>query len=174
MTRRSLPTTHTEEARRLAALRRLNVLDTEGGPRFDAITQAASLAFGAPAAFISLVDADRLYFLSSAFLSNGGIDIRTERRDISFCERAIAGREPLVILNPSADPQFMDNPMVSGAPYIRFYAGAPLILPGGEAVGTLCVLDFEPRFRFTDTERDVLTFLAGVATERLAEQARRD
>jgi GAF domain-containing protein len=153
------------ERERLAVLHGLGVLDTDGGPRFQEVVDVAAHVFGAPMAFISLVDADRLWFFARY-----GLETRQERRDVSFCAHAILDTEPLVLLNAAIDRRVSSNPLVQGEPYVRFYAGAPLMVRG-HAVGTLCILDFEPRFRFSGRELGTLKFLAGVAAERLAEGA---
>ncbi|TRO96357.1 GAF domain-containing protein [Glycocaulis profundi] len=158
------PTPETERER-LAVLRGLGALDTEGGPRFQEIVDTAAHVFGAPMAFVSLVDADRLWFFA-----RHGVETREERRDVSFCAHAILHPEPLVLLNAGIDRRVSSNPLVQSEPYVRFYAGAPVMVQG-HAMGTLCILDFEPRFRFSERETETLKFLAGVAAERLAERS---
>jgi GAF domain-containing protein len=91
-------------------------------------------------ALVSLVDKDRQWFKS-----NFGLEARETPRDISFCGHAVTLSAPLVVPDALEDPRFADNPLVTGAPYVRFYAGAGLRLPYGEVVGTLCVMDSRPR-----------------------------
>lgn len=128
------------ELHRLAALRACAILDTAPHPAFDCLTRAAALALDMPIALVALVDADRQWF-KSAF----GINERETARSVSFCSHTIKGYEPLVIPDTVRDPRFVRNPLVTGAPHVRFYAGAPLIEANGYAIGTLCVLDTRPR-----------------------------
>ncbi len=129
-----------EEQRRLAALRSYQVLDSETEASFDRIAQTAARIFNVPIAFLSLVDENRQWF-KSCF----GYSTRETSRDVSFCSHALASDEVLVIPDATADPRFATNPLVTGDPYIRFYAGAPLVTPAGERLGTLCIIDREPR-----------------------------
>jgi len=129
-----------DEAKRLEALRRLKILDTSPEERFDRLTRLAQNLLGVPIALVSLVDAERQWFKSRQ-----GLDASETPRDISFCGHAILGRDPFVISDATKDPRFADNPLVASAPDIRFYAGVPLRLSSGEAMGTLCVIDRVPR-----------------------------
>ncbi|MCA9517437.1 MAG: GAF domain-containing protein, partial [Myxococcales bacterium] len=150
-----------ERARR-SALLALDVLDTAAEPVFDALARLAARLLAAPIALVSLVDADRQWFKA-----NVGLDGVTETpRDVAFCDHAIRGSEVLVVPDAAADPRFEANPLVTAAPGIRFYAGAPLELEGGHRVGTLCVIDRAPR-ALGDHERDVLVELAACVTEAL-------
>jgi PAS domain S-box-containing protein len=151
-----------DEQARLDALRALNVLDTPAEERFDRITRVAAHLFGAPMAMVSLVDADR-HFLKACV----GLDRATIPRDIGFCSHAILTDEPLVVEDTHADERFVDNPLVTGPPHLRFYVGEPLRAPGGARVGTLCVLDHEPR-RVTRAELDALRDLARWVESELA------
>nr|WP_232225679.1 response regulator [Leptospira broomii] len=125
---------------RLRELDRYKVLDTPPEKKYDGITKAASLICSAPIALISLIDANRQWFKSKT-----GLDVSETPRDISFCQFAIQGQEILIVEDTSKDERFQKNPLVSGSPFIKFYAGAPLLTPSGIAVGTLCVLDTVPR-----------------------------
>ncbi len=145
------------DARRIEALRGLGLLDTPPDPSFDAVTQAAQIAFDAPIAVISLVDETRQWFKSCI-----GLDVRETARDISFWNHTIGQSDVYVVPDAQADPLFADNPLVTGAPHIRFYAGAPLIDADGYALGTLCVIDTAPR-RFPARERALLTALGRCA-----------
>src|SRR4051812_22692150 len=110
-----------DDAERLEALRSLDLLDTAPEERFDRITRVLSMVMNVPMAYISLVDSDRQWFKSSC-----GLNSSQTPRDISFCGHAILADEPMVIPDTAADERFCDNPLVTGDPYVRFYAGYPL------------------------------------------------
>lgn len=129
-----------DEDRRLSALRATELLDTASEERFDRITRLATERLGTPISLVTLVDADRQWFKSCI-----GLPIRETPRDQAFCAHALLGSGPLIVPDAHADPRFADNPLVTGEPYIRFYAGAPIALASGERVGTLCVIDRVPR-----------------------------
>lgn len=128
------------EPERLATLRDLDILDTAPEERFDRLTRLARRLFGVPIALVSLVDDKRQWFKSS-----DGLDALETPRNISFCGHAILGNDVFVIPDASKDPRFSGNPLVLDGPEIRFYAGCPLRAPNGQALGTLCVIDSEPR-----------------------------
>lgn len=159
------------ENERLRRLIATGLLDTAGEARFDRLTRLASATLGAQIALISLVDADRQWFKSRV-----GLEANETGRDISFCSRAIeTPQEVMVVLDAERDPRFADNPLVTGDPNIRFYAGAPLVTADGHALGSLCVIDTKPRSEFTDTEKGILRDLAkGVMTEIEAAASERD
>lgn len=150
------------EAERLARLQALSVLDTDAEPLFDALTRAAALVVGVPIALLTLVDAERQWFKSHVGL--GGIN--ETPRSSAFCAHTILGDGVLEITDARVDPRFADNPLVTGEPHIRFYAGAPLEFAGGLRVGSLCVIDHKPR-TLSDEQRSVLKALAQAATEAL-------
>lgn len=129
-----------DEDERLRALRELLILDTPPEERYDRITRFAMAEFEVPIATVSLVDRDRQWFKS-----NFGMEVCETPRDLSFCGHTILERNCLVIPDALKDERFRDNPMVSGPPWIRFYAGAILRLPYGPAVGALCLMDRRPR-----------------------------
>lgn len=128
------------EAERLASLRVLNILDTPPEERFDRITRLVSVFFKTPIAYVSLVDKNRQWFKSKQ-----GFDICETPRDISFCSHTILKEEPLIVPDATKDDRFSGNPVVTGPPGLRFYAGYPLSGPDGYKIGSLCVLDLKPR-----------------------------
>jgi anti-sigma regulatory factor (Ser/Thr protein kinase) len=130
----------TDEAARLAALRKYRILDTDPERAFDDLTMLASHICGTPIALISLIDADRQWFKSRV-----GLSISETSRSVSFCTHAIKQRELFVVSDARDNDTFRDNPFVVAENGIRFYAGAPLVTPAGHALGTLCVLDCVPR-----------------------------
>ncbi|MBC3860890.1 PAS domain S-box protein [Undibacterium jejuense] len=147
------------EAERLEALREYQVLDTPDSADFDDFTRLASEICGTPIALISLVDADRQWFKSKV-----GVDASQTPRDISFCGHAIHGGELFEIHNALEDDRFRDNPLVAGAPDIRFYAGQPLISSGGFGIGTLCVIDRVPR-KLNEHQQDMLKVLGRLVVQ---------
>ncbi|MEO1009272.1 MAG: ATP-binding protein [Planctomycetota bacterium] len=134
------PPPHPAEATRLAMLHQCSILDTDREPVFDGITQLAASICRTPIALISLVDRDRQWFKSAV-----GLGARQTPRDQAFCAYAILSEEPLVIEDAARDPRTRDNPLVTGEPGIRFYAGAPIRLESGDPLGTVCVIDTQPR-----------------------------
>jgi GAF domain-containing protein len=142
------------EITRVAAVRSLRLLDTQREERFDRITRLAQHVLEVPIAVISLVDSDRQWFKSSV-----GLDYRETARSISFCSHAIQHDALMEIPDAREDPRFAANPTVTGAPYTRFYAGQPITAGSGHRVGTLCVMDVQPR-RLTGRERAELRDLA--------------
>jgi PAS domain S-box-containing protein len=129
-----------DEALRLAALRRYAVMDTEPDAALDELTHLAAQVCGTPMALISLVDETRQWFKSRV-----GLDAPQTPREQAFCAHALLGSGLFTVADAQADPRFADNPLVTADPNIRFYAGAPLVTPGGQGLGTLCVLDHVPR-----------------------------
>ena len=149
-----------DEGRRLEALRRLDILDTPAEARFDRLTRIAQRHFGVRIALVSLVDADRLWFKSKQ-----GLDACEAGRDASFCGHAILADDTFTIPNAVEDPRFADNPLVTGGPGIRFYAGAPLHAPDGQRVGALCLIDPKPRTLSADDLAILRDLADGVEAE---------
>jgi diguanylate cyclase len=150
------------EVARIAALHELDVLDSDAEEQFDAIVKTASLVCGVPISLISLVDVNRQWFKA-----NLGLHGVTETpRDVAFCAHAILDEALFEVPDATKDPRFADNPIVTGNPDIRFYAGAPVTLSDGNRVGTLCVIDREPRV-LNDTQREILKLLAHTAAAAL-------
>ncbi|WP_395399324.1 GAF domain-containing protein [Pseudoduganella sp. UC29_106] len=150
------------EAGRIAALYLLLLLDTPREERFDRIVEFAAREFDVPIALISLIDSERQWFKAAVGLG----DVCETGRDISFCGHAIMRSDIMVVPDALADTRFSDNPLVSGAPHIRFYAGAPLILRNGYALGTLCLIDTRPR-RLDDVEMAIFSTLRGLLMQEL-------
>jgi len=144
-----------DEAARLNKLRCLEILDTFPEEAYDDITFLAAKLAETPIALITLVDQDRQWFKSKV-----GVEICETPRDHAICAHAIrAPHELLVVTDAKRDPRFSDNPLVTGPPGIRFYAGAPLLCSDGMALGTLCVIDQRPR-TLTELQEQALRVLA--------------
>jgi GAF domain-containing protein len=134
------PPTLSAEAARLAALDRYAILDTDPEESFDALVILASYVCKTPMAMLSLLDDHRQWFKSSV-----GVQVRETPLEMSICAHAIKQQDLFVVPDTLQDARFRENPLVLGEPHIRFYAGAPLINEDGYALGTLCVLDRQPR-----------------------------
>jgi len=130
----------TNEVERLAALKEYHILDTGTEQSYDDITTLAAHICEVPIAMISLVDEVRQWFKSKV-----GLEQQQTSRDVAFCAHAILQNEPFIVGDATKDRRFADNALVTGEPYIRFYIGIPLINPEGLALGTLCVVDHQPR-----------------------------
>ena len=161
MSNRSNPTEQTEQLRQ-QALDALDIVDSGTESAFDGLVQAASAICGAPIALISLIDHDRQWFKANVGLEG----VKETPRCISFCTHAIKQSELFVVEDAQIDPEFSVNPLVTGDPHIRFYAGAPLGLSCGATVGTLCVISRQP-MRLDEDQREVLCNLSKTAVHLL-------
>ena len=156
----------TTEHLRVAALRELGLLDTAAEERFDRVVRLAERIFDVRTVAVNLIDDDRLYTKSAIGFEAGS----STPRDLSFCPATIDTRASLVIRDAKDDPEWADNPLVTGEHGIRFYAAAPLAAPGGEVVGALCLADDEPR-DLSPTDHAVLEDLARWVEVELAADA---
>jgi PAS domain S-box-containing protein len=149
------PNPSTEEYERLQALRDYHLLDTAADDTLDELTKLASNICETPVALVSLIDEHRQWFLSKQ-----GLAITETPRDQAFCNIAIQSKQKLLeVPDALGDARFSDNPMVTGNPNIRFYAGVPLVTSEGHALGTLCVIDRKPR-QLTEAQREALRIIA--------------
>jgi hypothetical protein len=146
----------TNEAERLDALDALGLIDTAASPEFDAVTSHLCSLFGATKCSIALVDRDRLRFKSRI-----GIDAPDSPREGSFGAHTVTSNDVLVVEDAAKDPRFRDLSIVAGEPHVRFYAGAPLLVRPGVAIGTLAVMDDKPR-KVSKKERAALRAMAEV------------
>jgi PAS domain S-box-containing protein len=149
------------EVQRLEELRAYEVLDTPPETAFDRVTQLAARIFDVPVALVSLLDEGRQWFKSCY-----GLDTRETPRDLAFCAHTLLSDQALVAPDMTLDPRFADNPLVTGEPHIRFYAGAPLVSPRGLKLGTLCIVDFHPR-EFDAAALATLSDLAAIVMDEL-------
>ncbi|NND54908.1 MAG: sensor domain-containing diguanylate cyclase [Gammaproteobacteria bacterium] len=149
------------ETLRLQSLHSMKILDTHPEDRFDRITRLAARVFNTPIALVSLVDKDRQWFKSKH-----GLDACETVREISFCGHAIAQDEVMVVEDAQRDKRFCDNPLVTGEPHIRFYAGYPLRTSTGLKLGTFCIIDSEPR-EFSAEDAETLLEMGQMVEEEL-------
>lgn len=131
-------------------------------PSLDSVVRLAANDLGMPAAAVNMIGSDHVYFAASVGI--GEVDMN---RDVSFCAHAITQDDVMVVPDATLDDRFHDNPLVTGAAGLRFYAGVPLMSPEGFALGALCVIDSSPRKDFGEEERDRLRELAEMASYRL-------
>lgn len=149
------------EALRLAALKRLKLLDTPPEARFERLTKLAQRFYGVKTALFSLVDEDRQFFKSRQ-----GLGVCETSRSVAFCDHAIRNNGLFIVPDALEDPRFCNNPLVTGEPHIRFYAGMPVRERSGFNIGTLCIIDNQPR-HYSDIELDVLRLLASIIEDEL-------
>lgn len=149
------------EKNRLEALHNYKVLDTASEASFDRITRLAQKALQVPIVLVSLVDEDRQWFKSRQ-----GLDAPETPRDISFCTHAIQKNDPYIVEDARTNKLFSNNPLVTGDPHIRSYAGFPLNTPDGYNIGTLCAIDREPR-SFNDSQIETMKDLASLIIDEL-------
>jgi len=155
------------EKARQAELNSYRLLDTLEEQAYDDLTRMAASVCGVPIALISLIDENRQWFKSRI-----GLQASESPREFSFCAHAI--RRPgdvTVVADATQDERFATNPLVTGEPNIRFYAGAPLVSAGGQALGTLCVIDTKPR-ELDAKQLETLQFLAKQVMQKLEERRR--
>ncbi|MBM3882929.1 MAG: PAS domain S-box protein [Verrucomicrobia bacterium] len=150
-----------DEDERIVALRELGLLDTPPEERFDRLTRLLLRIFQVPIAYVALVDVNRQWFKSCY-----GLDASETSREVSFCGHAILEKEMMIIPDARLDDRFYDNPLVTGPPQIRFYAGHVLRGPRAQKVGTLCLVDSQPR-TFSEADRQTLRDLAALAEREL-------
>ncbi len=157
-----------DEPARLACLLQLQVLDSAPEPLFEQVAALAAQLCAVPVALVSLVDAQRQWFKANVGLP--GLD--ETPRNLAFCAHAILGEGLMEVPDAALDPRFADNPLVTGGPRIRFYAGAPIAMPQGERLGTVCVIDQQPR-QLGALQRNALLGLAQLVATALAERRQR-
>ena len=153
------PTKPENESARLEALQAYQLLDTQSEQPFDRIVKKTARLMNMPIALVSLVDDDRQWFKAKV-----GIDACETSRKVSFCGHAILRPGVMIVKDALADTRFQDNPLVTGPPHIRFYAGAPLVDPYGFLLGTLCVIDVRPR-ELSPRQETLLMSMAGEVIE---------
>lgn len=153
------PSLPINEECRIASLRALNILDTEPEERFDRVTRLSKRLFDVPIALVSLIDSERQWFKSVI-----GISDKQTPRSISFCGHAIHHHQTFIVEDAHQDQRFVDNPLVTGPPNIRFYAGHPITAPNKDIIGTLCIIDTKAR-KFTDEDVSALSDLAALVTD---------
>jgi len=150
------------EAARLYALSEYEMRDGVVHVGLDRLVQLARNIFRVPIALVSLVDAERQLFAARV-----GLDVCATSREVSFCAHALSSASLLTISDTHKDPRFLDNPLVVGPPFIRFYAGCPLVSPGGMILGTLCIIDTMPRAGLSEQEQANLRDLAALVEDQL-------
>ena len=149
---------HLDELERQRALDAYHLVDSFPEAAYDDIVRLATLLCGAPIAIVSLIDRDRQWFKASA-----GLPMSETSRDVAFCDHAIRRPDELMhVSDATIDPRFQNNPLVTGDLGIRFYAGMPLVTPSGAAIGTVCVIDHQPR-ELDETQRQALAALSRLA-----------
>ncbi|MBA6329296.1 sensor domain-containing diguanylate cyclase [Colwellia sp. MB02u-6] len=149
------------EVERLYALRTLKILDSSHEERFDRVTRMAKRMFNVAISLVSIIDEDRQWFKSAQ-----GLELLETPRDISFCAHAINQDNLFIVPDTLKDKRFFDNPLVTGGPEIRFYAGCPLKIRQGINIGTLCLIDTEPK-HFTEEDQQLLEDLGAIIEQEI-------
>lgn len=158
-----LPPVPFDEQARLEALASTVIINSPAHQALDVIVDFAAHLFSVPIALVTLVGRDKQIFKARV-----GLDVCETSRDVSFCAHAIVEPEEVfVVPDAKKDPRFTENPLVTGSPFIRFYAGAPLIGFAGQPLGTLCIIDRKPRADLTEHEKLTLTKLARMVILRM-------
>lgn len=155
-----------DELERIATLRQYAILDSAPESAFDLLTNYAAKQFNVPISLVSLVDTERQWFKSSC-----GLDAKETPRDLAFCSYTVLSDEVNYIPDASEDERLKLNPLVTGEPHIRFYAGAPLIAPNGQRVGSFCLIDDQPRRDFNAHQQSMLKDLAAMVVEHMEMRA---
>ncbi len=158
----AVSTSSASETARLGKLVEYLILDTPPEREFDEIVEVAAKLLGAPISLVSLIDRDRQWFKARY-----GLDATETPREQAFCDHAIKADDVYVVGDATKNPLFAENPLVTGSPNIRFYAGAPLITPDKFRLGTLCVIDTKPRERLSEEHETILTLLARMVVNAL-------
>jgi diguanylate cyclase (GGDEF)-like protein/PAS domain S-box-containing protein len=151
-----------DEVARLQALESYAILDTPPEKDFDHLVALTARIFDVPTVLISLIEDKRQFFKARV-----GFNPCETSRDVSFCTYAIMRGEVMCVPDATRDPRFVDNALVTGAPFIRFYAGASLVTRSGQRLGTLCIIDTKPRTDFTPEKAETLTGLAELVMDRM-------
>lgn len=149
-----------EEQLRQEAIERYSLAGHETEPSFDRVTRLATSLFDVPIALVTVLALERQLFRGACGLSGEGTS-----REVAFCEHAVRGTDVMVVEDAHADPRFASNPLVTGEPFIRFYAGAPVRVGENVAIGTLCVIDQSPRHAFSQEDRERLEMLAATVAD---------
>ena len=157
------------EEKRLTAVRCYGGVGAPPDADLDALVSEAAARFSVPIALVSIVGRNR-----QSFRSKVGLEVDETPRIVSFCSHAIEQDDVFIVNDASCDPRFCANPLVTGMPNIRFYAGALLVAPGDKKIGTLCIIDENPRDKFGARDRRDLILLAELAMQHLSRQAFRE
>ena len=153
-----------DDAERISVLQSLGLLDTAADDNFDRITRLCRNIFDVQITTISLVDEQRQWFKSIQ-----GLDVCETDRDVAFCNYTIMSDDIFEVTDATADPQFSANALVTGAPFIRYYAGAPIRF-GGQRLGALCLIDVQPHEPLDEKQRAVLRDLADIVEREIKVQ----
>ena len=147
-----------DETERLKALYDLQILDTDPEPSFERVTRLAKILFGTRVCAVTLIDHERQWFKAIA-----GFNCSETPREVAFCAHTILSDKPLIVQDTTIHPVFKNNPLVTGEPYVRFYAGVPLNTREGSKVGALCLIDTEPRNDWNPLRTAILSEMAKMA-----------